>query len=190
MLEYEFAVAHIQVSWLSPNKVRRMTVVGSRKMVVYDDVAIQRRHSRRRHRSRAPRPHVQRLRQLRRVPPDPALRRPTRSTPAERRAARRRNAATSSTASSPATSRARTSKRPQTSSRSLRRLTSHANGGGRVELSTSPQALSRLPLVSLQAQYRTIAAEISSGDRTCARAAGLHQRTGDSGVRGRVRCCL
>jgi predicted dehydrogenase len=39
VLEYEFAVAHIQVSWLSPQKVRRMTVVGSRKMVVYDDVA-------------------------------------------------------------------------------------------------------------------------------------------------------
>jgi predicted dehydrogenase len=39
VLEYEFAVAHIQVSWLSPEKVRRMTVVGSRKMVVYDDVA-------------------------------------------------------------------------------------------------------------------------------------------------------
>jgi predicted dehydrogenase len=39
VLEYGFAVAHIQVSWLSPNKVRRMTVVGSRKMVVYDDVA-------------------------------------------------------------------------------------------------------------------------------------------------------
>jgi predicted dehydrogenase len=38
VLEYEFAVAHIQISWLSPNKVRRMTVVGSRKMVVYDDV--------------------------------------------------------------------------------------------------------------------------------------------------------
>ena len=30
--------AHIQVSWLDPNKVRRMTVVGSRKMLVYDDV--------------------------------------------------------------------------------------------------------------------------------------------------------
>jgi predicted dehydrogenase len=39
VLEYEFAVAHVQVSWLSPSKVRRMTVVGSRKMVVYDDVA-------------------------------------------------------------------------------------------------------------------------------------------------------
>jgi predicted dehydrogenase len=41
MLEYAFAVAHVQVSWLSPSKVRRMTVVGSRKMVVYDDVANQ-----------------------------------------------------------------------------------------------------------------------------------------------------
>lgn len=31
--------AHVHVSWLDPNKVRRMTVVGSKKMVVYDDVA-------------------------------------------------------------------------------------------------------------------------------------------------------
>ncbi|MBF0385065.1 MAG: Gfo/Idh/MocA family oxidoreductase [Candidatus Omnitrophica bacterium] len=31
--------AHIQVSWLDPNKVRRLTVVGSEKMIVYDDVA-------------------------------------------------------------------------------------------------------------------------------------------------------
>jgi predicted dehydrogenase len=31
--------AHVHVSWLDPNKVRRMTVVGSRKMIVYDDVA-------------------------------------------------------------------------------------------------------------------------------------------------------
>jgi predicted dehydrogenase len=38
MLEYDYAVAHVQVSWLSPNKVRKMTVGGSRKMVVYDDV--------------------------------------------------------------------------------------------------------------------------------------------------------
>jgi predicted dehydrogenase len=30
--------AHVQVSWLDPGKVRKMTVVGSRKMVVYDDV--------------------------------------------------------------------------------------------------------------------------------------------------------
>lgn len=30
--------AHLQVSWLDPAKVRRMTLVGSRKMVVYDDV--------------------------------------------------------------------------------------------------------------------------------------------------------
>ncbi|NJN19740.1 MAG: Gfo/Idh/MocA family oxidoreductase [Oscillochloris sp.] len=30
--------AHIRVSWLDPNKTRRITVVGSKKMVVYDDV--------------------------------------------------------------------------------------------------------------------------------------------------------
>ena len=30
--------AQIHVSWLDPNKVRRLTVVGSRKMAVYDDV--------------------------------------------------------------------------------------------------------------------------------------------------------
>jgi predicted dehydrogenase len=30
--------AHIQVSWLDPGKTRKVTVVGSRKMVVYDDV--------------------------------------------------------------------------------------------------------------------------------------------------------
>src|SRR5439155_19785152 len=31
--------ANIHVSWLDPNKVRRITVVGSKKMVVYDDVS-------------------------------------------------------------------------------------------------------------------------------------------------------
>lgn len=31
-------LAHIHTSWLDPCKVRRITVVGSRKMVVYDDV--------------------------------------------------------------------------------------------------------------------------------------------------------
>jgi predicted dehydrogenase len=31
-------MAHIHVSWLDPNKVREVVVVGSRKMVVYDDV--------------------------------------------------------------------------------------------------------------------------------------------------------
>jgi predicted dehydrogenase len=30
-------LAHVHVSWLDPCKVRRITVVGSRKMVVYDD---------------------------------------------------------------------------------------------------------------------------------------------------------
>jgi predicted dehydrogenase len=32
-------MAHVHVSWLDPGKVRRMTVVGSQKMAVYDDVA-------------------------------------------------------------------------------------------------------------------------------------------------------
>jgi len=32
-------MANIHVSWLDPRKVRAMTVVGSKKMVVYDDVA-------------------------------------------------------------------------------------------------------------------------------------------------------
>ena len=32
-------LAHIQASWLDPSKIRRMTFVGSEKMVVYDDVA-------------------------------------------------------------------------------------------------------------------------------------------------------
>ncbi|HEX7117807.1 MAG TPA: Gfo/Idh/MocA family oxidoreductase [Longimicrobiales bacterium] len=31
-------VAHIQVSWLDPHKARRLTVVGSKKMVVFDDM--------------------------------------------------------------------------------------------------------------------------------------------------------
>jgi predicted dehydrogenase len=32
-------LVNIHVSWLDPHKVRRMTVVGSEKMVVYDDLA-------------------------------------------------------------------------------------------------------------------------------------------------------
>ena len=31
------AIAHIELSWLAPSKLRRTTVVGSKKMVVYDD---------------------------------------------------------------------------------------------------------------------------------------------------------
>jgi predicted dehydrogenase len=39
-LEYSSKViANIHVSWLDPQKVRKMIVVGSRKMVVYDDIA-------------------------------------------------------------------------------------------------------------------------------------------------------
>lgn len=32
-------MAHVHVSWLDPNKVRKLTVVGSKKMAVYDDMA-------------------------------------------------------------------------------------------------------------------------------------------------------
>src|SRR5262245_45165882 len=32
-------IANIHVSWLDPPKVRRMIIVGSRKMLVYDDIA-------------------------------------------------------------------------------------------------------------------------------------------------------
>lgn len=31
-------IAHIQVSWLDPHKIREMVIVGSKKMVVYDDI--------------------------------------------------------------------------------------------------------------------------------------------------------
>lgn len=31
-------IAHVHVSWLDPNKIRRATFVGSRKMLVYDDI--------------------------------------------------------------------------------------------------------------------------------------------------------
>jgi predicted dehydrogenase len=38
-LEFASGVcAHLHVSWLDPNKVRKMTVVGSRRMAVYDDI--------------------------------------------------------------------------------------------------------------------------------------------------------
>ena len=37
-LEFPELMAHIRISWLDPCKVRRITVVGSRQMVVYDDV--------------------------------------------------------------------------------------------------------------------------------------------------------
>jgi len=32
-------MAHIHVSWLNPNKIRSTTVVGSKKMLVYDDIS-------------------------------------------------------------------------------------------------------------------------------------------------------
>jgi predicted dehydrogenase len=40
MIEFDNGmIAHIHNSWLDPNKIRKMTVVGSKKMVVYDDVS-------------------------------------------------------------------------------------------------------------------------------------------------------
>jgi predicted dehydrogenase len=39
-LEYASnVVAHVELSWLSPSKLRRTTIVGSEKMVVYDDTS-------------------------------------------------------------------------------------------------------------------------------------------------------
>lgn len=36
------ALAHVNVSWLNPAKVRRITVVGDKKMAMWDDLALQR----------------------------------------------------------------------------------------------------------------------------------------------------
>jgi predicted dehydrogenase len=33
------AIAHVELAWLAPSKLRRTTIVGSRKMVVYDDTS-------------------------------------------------------------------------------------------------------------------------------------------------------
>jgi predicted dehydrogenase len=33
------AVAHVELSWLAPSKLRRTTIVGSQKMIVYDDTS-------------------------------------------------------------------------------------------------------------------------------------------------------
>jgi len=39
-LEYESGpIAHVELSWLAPSKLRRTTIVGSEKMVVYDDTS-------------------------------------------------------------------------------------------------------------------------------------------------------
>jgi len=39
-IEYpDNVIANIHVSWLDPHKIRRMTIVGSEKMVAYDDIA-------------------------------------------------------------------------------------------------------------------------------------------------------
>jgi predicted dehydrogenase len=33
------AIAHVELSWLAPSKLRRTTIVGSKKMIVYDDTS-------------------------------------------------------------------------------------------------------------------------------------------------------
>ena len=39
-LEYgSKAIAHVELSWLAPSKLRRTTIVGSQKMIVYDDTS-------------------------------------------------------------------------------------------------------------------------------------------------------
>jgi predicted dehydrogenase len=41
-ISLEFAsrtIAHVELSWLAPSKLRRTTIVGARKMIVYDDTA-------------------------------------------------------------------------------------------------------------------------------------------------------
>ena len=39
-LEFESgAIAHVELSWLAPSKLRRTTVIGAKKMVVYDDTS-------------------------------------------------------------------------------------------------------------------------------------------------------
>jgi predicted dehydrogenase len=41
-LQYQTgAIAHIELSWLAPSKLRRTTVVGSERMVLYDDVNVE-----------------------------------------------------------------------------------------------------------------------------------------------------
>lgn len=37
--DLDAVMAHVHVSWLDPGKVRRITIVGSQKMAVYDDTA-------------------------------------------------------------------------------------------------------------------------------------------------------
>jgi predicted dehydrogenase len=36
-------IAHMHLSWLDPHKMRRLTVVGSEKMVVFDDMELERK---------------------------------------------------------------------------------------------------------------------------------------------------
>jgi predicted dehydrogenase len=41
-LDYDSGIiAHVELSWLAPSKLRRTTLVGSRKMIVYDDTSLE-----------------------------------------------------------------------------------------------------------------------------------------------------
>jgi predicted dehydrogenase len=43
-IDLEFAsgpVAHVELSWLAPSKLRRTTIVGSKRMVIYDDTSVE-----------------------------------------------------------------------------------------------------------------------------------------------------
>ena len=41
-LEFESkTIAHVELSWLAPSKLRRTTIIGSSKMVVYDDTSVE-----------------------------------------------------------------------------------------------------------------------------------------------------
>jgi predicted dehydrogenase len=37
-LKFGTVLAHVHASWLDPHKIRQLTIVGSKKMVVFDDV--------------------------------------------------------------------------------------------------------------------------------------------------------
>ena len=91
-------IAFVHVSWLDPNKIRRTTIVGSRRMLVYDDTALQEK-VRIYDRGVTVQPL---LRQLRRIPVRLSLRRHPHPARSRRSSRSSRNASTSPTASATA----------------------------------------------------------------------------------------
>ena len=163
VLEYDFAVAHIQLSWLSPEKVRRITVVGSRKMVVYDDVANQVTI----HDAGIDREHLgrsfgefQSFGEFRLIQRSGDMHVPDCRTPSPYR----RSSGTSSIASTAARSRSPTPRTRLASFRSSRRRPNRARTAASGSSWTRwPSVSSKLPLVDLHAQYRTLEPEIKAG---------------------------